>query len=113
MESKNPETKQTAWTRANTIELIRGLRNELIKDFLDERYLIEYLSGRYNKKELSNARMEFVRKELKELLIAPVDIEHYSRLIQEIEKDNTTSISNKNDSLFYKEIEKILMKYIF
>jgi hypothetical protein len=113
MESKNPETKQTAWTRTNTIELIRGLRNELIKDFLDERYLIEYLAGRYNKKELSNARMEFVRKELKELLIAPVDIEHYSRLIQEIEKDNTTSISNKNESLFYKEIERILTKYIF
>jgi hypothetical protein len=113
MENKQSQTTKEKWTLQNTLELVRTLRNQLIKDFLDERILIEYLAGKYNKKELSNTRMAFVKKELGDLLIAPVDVQHYSSLIHEIEENQTASLSYKNESLFYKEIDSILSKYIF
>lgn len=113
MENKQPLAARQQWTRENTLDLVRTLRNQLVKDFLDERVLIEYLAGTYNKKELSNTRMAFVRKELKELLIAPVDVHHYSSLINDIEENNRTAISYKNETLFFKEIDRILSKYIF
>jgi hypothetical protein len=34
----------TKWSDEAIIDLIRQLRNDLIKDFLDERFLKEYLS---------------------------------------------------------------------
>ncbi|HEX5170473.1 MAG TPA: hypothetical protein VFW11_14955 [Cyclobacteriaceae bacterium] len=110
---ENTDTSETQWTRENTLGLIRGIRNDLAKDFLDERILIEYLSHKYNKKELSNARIAFVKKDLKDLLIAPVDVDHYSPLIHEVEENHATGISYKNEPLFYKEIDKILSKHIF
>ncbi|HEX5171777.1 MAG TPA: hypothetical protein VFW11_21510 [Cyclobacteriaceae bacterium] len=110
---ENIHTTETQWTRENTLELLRGIRNELAKDFLDERVLIEYLSGKYNKKELSNTRLASVKKDLKDLLTAPVDVNHYSSLIRKVEENHTTAISYKNESLFFKEIDKILSKHIF
>jgi hypothetical protein len=113
MEQKQPHTTKEQWALQNTLELVRNLRNQLIKDFLDERILIEYLAGKYNKKELSNTRLAFVKKDLRDLLIAPVDIHHYSPLINEIEENQSASLSYKNESLFYKEIDAILSKHIF
>ena len=52
----------------NNIDLIQKIRNDLMKDFLDERYLREYLSAHYHLREISNVKVEFIKKELKELL---------------------------------------------
>lgn len=110
MESK---TLNTTWTDESTIDLIRQLRNDLIKDFLDERYLKEYLSNKYNVKELSNIKVEFIKKELKELLIAPVNTPHYIAIIDQIKSTESASLSEGNEQLFYKELENIFKKYIY
>ena len=101
------------WSTENVIDLVRRLRNDLIKDFLDERYLKAYLSDHYNVKQLSPVRQEFIKSALKDLLIAPVNIPHYQRMIDQICDNDSASLTEGNDRLFFQEIEQILKKHIF
>jgi hypothetical protein len=111
MES-NPQVK-TQWSDESIIDLIRKLRNDLIKDFLDERYLRDYLANKYNVRELSNIKIEFMKKDLKELLIAPVDVTHYNSLMEHIKATDSAALSEGNEKLFYTELEVIFKKYIY
>jgi hypothetical protein len=105
--------EQLRWTDRNIIDLIRKLRNDLIKDFLDERYMKEYVSEKYNIRELSAIRIEFIKQDLKGLLIAPVDVSHYKSLIKLIRETDTASLSEGNENLFFNEIESILKRHLF
>ena len=105
--------ERTEWTDENIIDLIRKLRNDLIKDFLDERFLMEYLAGKYNIQELSKVKMEFIRNALKVLLIVPVDVKHYGSIISLIKETGTASLSEGNEQLFYEEVDNVLKHYIF
>jgi hypothetical protein len=105
--------EQIRWTDRNIIDLIRKLRNDLIKDFLDERYMKEYIADKYNLRELAAIRIEFIKQDLKGLLIAPVDVLHYKSLIKLIRETDTASLSEGNDSLFFNEIDAILKRHLF
>lgn len=105
--------KNTQWTEENSVDLIRKLRNDLLKDFLDERYLKEYISLHYNVKELSNVKIEFIKKELKELLQAPLDLGHYESILTNLKETDSSSLGEGSDQLFYAEIEKVLKRYIY
>jgi hypothetical protein len=39
----NSDTLQSLWTDERILDLVRKLRNDLIKDFLDERILVPWL----------------------------------------------------------------------
>jgi hypothetical protein len=103
------ETVQSS--HENVIELIRKLRNDLIKDFLDERHLKIYFAEKFGVRELTPIKIEFIKKDLKETLIAPVDLDHYSSLIKQIQESNSASLSEGNDELFYKDLSRIFKKY--
>jgi hypothetical protein len=103
----------TQWTEDRILELVRKLRNDLIKDFLDERHLKQYLSNQFRVNELSNIKVEFIKKDLKELLISPVNTVHYQALIEQIRETDTAGITETNEPLFYKELELIFKKYMF
>ena len=103
----------TQWTEDRILELVRKLRNDLIKDFLDERHLKEYLSNNFRVSELSNIKIEFIKKDLKELLISPVNTNHYQVLIDQIRETDSAGISESNEPLFYKELEMIFKRYMF
>jgi hypothetical protein len=103
----------TQWTEERILELVRKLRNDLIKDFLDERHLKEYISNQFRVNELSNIRIEFIKKDLKELLISPVNTNHYQILIDQIRDTDSAAISEMNEPLFYKELENIFKRYIY
>jgi hypothetical protein len=103
----------TKWSDETIIDLIRRLRNDLIKDFLDERFLRDYLASKYNVKELSNIKVEFIKKDLKELLILPVNVGHYHDIMEQIKTTDSASLSEGNEQLFYKELEIIFKKYIY
>ena len=103
----------TQWTEDRILELVRKLRNDLIKDFLDERHLKAYLSERFRVNELSNIKIEFIKKELKELLISPINTNHYQPLIEQIRETDSADITETNEPLFYKELEVIFKKYMF
>ncbi len=113
MESNTIIKTTTQWSDEKIIDLIRQLRNDLIKDFLDERYLKEYLSDKYNVRELSNVKIEFIKKELKELLIAPVNTPHYITIIEQIKKTESAALSEGNEKLFYSELDNVFKKYIY
>lgn len=92
------------------IDIIRALRNDLIKEFLND----EALSAHYKelvKKDLSPIKSEFLKRDLKELLIQPVDLVHYAGLINQIRETGSASITLQNSDYFYKDLEKIFMKY--
>ncbi len=101
----------TKWSDESIIDLIRNLRNDLIKDFLDERYMREYFSTNFNIRELSNVKIEFIKKSLKELLIAPVDTFHYQIIIDHIKSSESAALTEGNEQLFYKELETVFKKY--
>ena len=105
--------KNTKWTQDNDVELIRKLRDDLVKDFLDERYLKEFILENYNVRELSNIKLEFLRKELKELLQSPLDVNHYDPILSYLRDTGSDSLADGQDQLFYIDIEKILKRYIF
>ena len=110
METRTPSTR---WTDETILDLIRKLRNDLIKDFLDERFLKDYFAEHFNLRDISNIKIEFMKKELKELLIAPVDTERYQRIIDQVKETDTASIAEGNEQLFYKEIESVLKRYAY
>lgn len=103
----------TPWTDENIIDLVRKVRNDLIKDFLDERFLKDYIASKYGVKELTAVKIEFIKRDLKEFLIAPVNTEHYRTVVDQIRETNSASLSEGNDELFYSEVDQILKKYIY
>ena len=109
----NTSLKTTNWSDEAIVDLIRKVRNDLIKDFLDDRYLLDYLGNRFRITEISRVKTEFIRNDLKELLISPVNIGHYDSLMKQIRDTDSASISAGNENLFYKEIESLLKKYIY
>ena len=111
--STQPSVNQTKWSDENIIDLVRKVRNDLIKDFLDERFLSQYINLNYKVANLSQVKIEFIKTNLKELLISPVNIAHYQTIIADIRENDSASLSEGNDALFYKEIEMILKRYIY
>jgi hypothetical protein len=106
-------TVDTQWTDERIIDLVRKLRNDLIKDFLDERHLKEYVDQHFRMRELSPIKVEFIKKDLKELIIAPVNLNHYGSLINQIRLTDSAALAEVNEQLFYKEVEAILKRYIY
>jgi tRNA U54 and U55 pseudouridine synthase Pus10 len=106
-------TLTSKWSDESIIDLIRNLRNDLIKDFLDERHMKEYAATTFRVREVSNVKIEFIKKELKALLIAPVNVAHYQPIIEKIRLSDTASLSEGNEQLFYAEVDTILKNYIF
>jgi hypothetical protein len=94
------------------VEIVRDLRNAIIKGFLLDENLDSYFKSQFNK-ELSTIKKQFLKKDLAESLIAPVDLVHYASLIKEIKESNSASIALKNEDLFYQEIDHIFAKYSF
>jgi hypothetical protein len=113
LQSNQTETNQTEKLSVEKIiDLVRGVRNDLIKDFLDKKNVELYFNEQYNK-SISAVKAEFLIRDLKELLISPVDLVHYAALIKEIRESNSAGLSNGNKDLFYKELEVIFDKYKF
>jgi hypothetical protein len=106
-------TAQVKWTDEMIIDLIRKVRNDLIKDFLDERFLSQYADVNFNIKQLSPVKIEFIKASLKELLISPVNISHYQPIIEQVKTTDSASLTDGNDTYFYKEIENVLKRYIY
>ena len=103
----------TQWTDERIIDLVRKLRNDLIKDFLDERHLKEYVDQQFKVRDLSALKVEFIKKDLKELMISPVNLNHYRPLIDHIRLTDSAALTEVNEQLFYKEVEAILKRYLY
>lgn len=112
MEDMDPVQESIKLSIEKIIDLIRQLRNDLIKDFLTDPNLKSYFFQQYGK-DLSIIKIEFCKRDLKELLISPVDLTHYSSLIKDIRESNKASLAEGNHELFYKDLEMIFKKYTY
>ncbi len=107
------KTVNTQWTDERIIDLVRKLRNDLIKDFLDERYLKEYVAEKFRMRDLNPVKVEFIKKDLKELMISPVNINHYQPLIDQIRMTDSAAIAETNEPLFYRELEGVFKRHLY
>lgn len=100
------------WTLQSTLEVIKRHRNDLINDFLTYPRLLNYLAKRYQRYELTGAKFEFIRKDLKQLFDSPLNKRHYISLIKQVHNNHITPITYEHENLFYKELDKVLTRYI-
>lgn len=107
-----PNTANVQWTRGYVIDLIRKIRNDLIKDLLDEHALRAYVASHFNVRELTGIKLELLRQELREVLIQPVDVTHYRDLIDQIHTTGIASLSRGNEGLFYEDVERVVRNYV-
>lgn len=107
------EVKKTQSSIENSVDLVRRLRSDLLKDFLDERYLKEYISKKFNLRELSNVKIEFIKKGLKELLQEPIDLGKYEGVIENLKGTDGGSLADGDDQVFYTEIENVLKRNLY
>jgi hypothetical protein len=106
-ESKDSEVKLSV---EKIIDLIRSVRNDLIKDLLTDEGLNAYYQQKFGK-PLSTVKREFFKRDLRELLLSPVDLVHYSKFITHIKETGTASITGKNSDFFYSDVDRILSRY--
>jgi hypothetical protein len=107
------ESTREKFSDVDRIDHIRTVRNELIKNFLNDTVLIDYFEQQFSHKHLNSRRLEFIKKELRDLLIAPVDLVHYAPLLLEMKQQGSSTISADHEKLFYAELMPILSRYIF
>ena len=93
------------------IDLIRMVRNDLVKDLLHGDQLAAIYESNYGK-PLSNVKREFLKRDLREVLISPVDLVHYAGLITYARNTGTFSLTEKNSDYFYKDVERLFIKYL-
>lgn len=106
-------TISTRWSNENVLDVVRKVRNDLIKDFLDERLLREYVAKHFRIHELSNVKIELIKRDLKELLISPVNVSHYEPIITQIHESDSAALTESNELLFYRELENLLKRYLY
>lgn len=110
----NPKTFSTTENEmTDIIDVIRKQRNDLIKDFLDERNLTSYVVEHYKIADLSSVKVEFIKGELKKMLIAPVDVAWYKAIIDDFHTTGSADVADEHERLFYKEIENMLKRFIY
>jgi hypothetical protein len=90
---------------------IATLRNDYMKDFLDERHLIAYLSSQYRRLQLSSNLIQNIRDELKQLLFAPVDEQFYELLIHQVREHGEVKNNAEVEFFFRAEIDQLLKKH--
>jgi len=96
----------------NIIELIRERRSDLISKLLHDDELNVYLKETFDISEVSQIKREFIKRALKDLNLAPVDLSHYGQIILEMRKSGSLVISSNNEKLFYQEIENSVKNYL-
>lgn len=95
------------------IDRIRTSRNNKIKEFSEKRVVSEFFKQHHGI-ELSDRKYEFLLRDLNELLIAPVDLVHYSAVITEFkESPGKPGLSDHCNRLIMSELIRIFKKYTF
>ncbi len=90
-----------------------NVRNDLIKDFLDERHLRGHFATRFSIQELSDRKVAFIKKALMEKLQEPLNEKYYKPLLDDLRSTGAEELSEDDHTLIYKELEMIFRNYTF
>lgn len=107
---QDKEVQEVRMSMERIIDLVRGVRDSLISDFLIDGNVKSYFLEQYGK-ELSKVKSEFLKRDLKDLQNSPIDLSHYGSLIKQIQNLNSASLATTHKDLFHKELERIFKKY--
>jgi hypothetical protein len=93
------------------IEEVKKLRDNKIKSLLRTPDLMMFLEEHYNTVAISLVKLEFLKRDLKELLSSPLDLVYYSAAIRQIKEQGY----QMQDCflLIDNEAKKIIEKYGF
>jgi hypothetical protein len=95
------------------IELIHQTRNDLITSHLEDEAIQAYFNSHFHLGKVSAIKVEFLKRDLKELLSTPVDLVHYAAAIKEIKEFNNVTLISNHHQTFMQEIDTLFKKYIF
>ena len=93
------------------IEEVKQLRDHKIGSLLQTPDLMNFLLEHYNTFTISPVKLEFLRRDLKELLQSPLDLAHYSSSIRQIKEANYDG--RECFKLIEQEVRKLIEKYGF
>ncbi|MFZ6014378.1 MAG: hypothetical protein ACOYXT_28825 [Bacteroidota bacterium] len=96
----------------NIIDRVRSHRDDMIKQLLTGDNLDAFFADRYNKK-LSKIKREFLARDLKELVLSPLNLVHYATVIGRMKESNAVDFIAADHDYFIKEIESVFKKYEF
>ena len=92
------------------IERIRDTRNEFIDSLLKDPGLGEYMEVNFDTFAISKVKLEFLRRDLKELRTSPMDLVHYASLIRHLKEVNSLDVDGQH-SLLKEEVHSVFRKY--
>lgn len=103
------------WTTEEIIDLVRQKRNGMVKLYLENDAIQQFFKSEFGVEFISNTKIEFLKRDMRELLLAPVDLAYYSALILELKEINNIHVMETPayDQLFLDQIKSIFKKYIF
>lgn len=112
MKKVNVTDEPTVVSMENIIDLIRSARNAKVKNLLEGNEVSTYFRLTFDR-DLTRIKRHFIERELTELLISPVDLVHYARLITELKMSNSLTLPESHEAFIAHEIGNILSKYKF
>jgi len=111
MQTTDPQIKRT---HDMILELIRNMRTDIVRSLLHTDNLKSYLRDEHKIKEMSNVRIEFIKRSLHELLICPIDLVHYGPVILDMKQAIDLDISSQACvGLVHKEITETLRSHLY
>ena len=90
-------------------ESIRAVRDQTIVELLSESKLMPLLKEHFKTVAISKVKLEFLRRDLKELKNSSLDLGNYSSLIRKMKE--SSSIAPPNHPLFFVELKSVFEKH--
>jgi hypothetical protein len=112
MESPNPVQESAKLSIEKIIDSVHRKQGEVIREYLNDAVLRAYFKQRYNR-EISTVKLEFLKRDLRELTKAHLDLVHYAALIKQMKELNSETLPQGGEAFFLQELEVIFKKYVF
>ncbi len=112
MENNITFQSDSAVSTEKIIRAIRAVRDQSIDDLLKESSLNSFLETHYDTLFVSQIKLEFMKRSLKELQNSSLDLAHYSSLIRKLKELSTVAL-DVNHPLFLNELKSLFERQGF
>jgi hypothetical protein len=99
----------------NEIEIIgeiQDYRNMILKQLLNRENLQEYIFLHFRIQNLKPSRLEAIKAVIVTMIMSPLDLNRYCRLIKSFICQDQTSFSDSTELFFHEEIEGKLWEHV-
>lgn len=107
---KEHTAKGTKISIENIIADIRKVRDSLATSLINDSFLLAFVEEHFDTFSLGSVKLEFIKRDLKELHNSSLDLAHYSTLIRQ-QRDSPKNEVVAEHPLFLQEMFTIFKKY--